>query len=490
MSRSEKRIVGTVLVLLSLILAACGSAPNNTSSAGGTAAAGAPAASSAPAQNSQGAGAAATAANAQTTQSSGASGGATSTAALPAQSSNGQPVTLKVWDQFTGDGSKAVDQIYKMFMAKYPNITIKREAIQTDQMRQTVKTALGSGTGPDVIYYDAGPGYAGVLAQAGLLQPLEKYSTQYNWKQTIAPAALRGTTINGQIYGVPLEVDLIGLYYNKTLIDKAGLKLPTNTTELMSFCKQAADKGYIPMAFGDNPGWQGFHQFSMTSNNMVGPEYMQSLLFDNKGSWNTPEMVKAIKTYFVDLRQAGCFPKNVNALKNDDVSALFNGGKALMYPTGSWMSGGIADVAAKKKWDMEMTSFPALPGGKGSFFLTGVGSAWFISKQSPNADAAATFINYLISPDAAKLWVEQNSSFLPVKLDTSKLQVAPLVKKILDVLQASIEGKTTLGQNIDVLAPPQFNTEMQNGFQAVLADKKTPEQEAADLQKAWAAGAK
>ena len=31
-------------------------------------------------------------------------------------------------------------------------------------MRPTIQAALNSGSGPDVFYYDTGPGFAGVLA--------------------------------------------------------------------------------------------------------------------------------------------------------------------------------------------------------------------------------------------------------------------------------------------------------------------------------------
>ena len=37
----------------------------------------------------------------------------------------------------------------------------------TSRCVQTANVALGSGTGPDVLYYAPGPGYAGVLAEAG-----------------------------------------------------------------------------------------------------------------------------------------------------------------------------------------------------------------------------------------------------------------------------------------------------------------------------------
>ena len=77
-------------------------------------------------------------------------------------------------------------------MEQNPNITITREAIQTDQMRDTVNTAISSGTGPDLIFYDAGPGYAGVLAEAGLLLPLDDYAAQYGWDERDRRAGGRG----------------------------------------------------------------------------------------------------------------------------------------------------------------------------------------------------------------------------------------------------------------------------------------------------------
>ena len=69
-----------------------------------------------------------------------------------------EQVELRIWDQFTeGSESPTVEAIYAAFMEQNPNITITREAISSDQMRQTVNTAIASGTGPDIILYDAGP---------------------------------------------------------------------------------------------------------------------------------------------------------------------------------------------------------------------------------------------------------------------------------------------------------------------------------------------
>src|SRR5215210_4732048 len=137
-------------------------------------------------------------------------------------------VELRVWDQFTDPTTSAVaDEIYAAFTEANPNVTITREAVSSDQMRDTVNTAVSSGTGPDVIFFDAGPGFAGVLIDAGLLIPLDDYAEQYGWKEKIAAPAQEGTSIDGVLYGMPLQVDLIGMYFNKTLLDQEGLTVPT-----------------------------------------------------------------------------------------------------------------------------------------------------------------------------------------------------------------------------------------------------------------------
>ena len=51
---------------------------------------------------------------------------------------------------------------------------------------------------------------------------------------------------------------------------------------------------------------------------MIGPEAMYDLLFNHEGRWDTPEQIRAIESFFVDLRDAGCFSEDVNAITYDD----------------------------------------------------------------------------------------------------------------------------------------------------------------------------
>jgi raffinose/stachyose/melibiose transport system substrate-binding protein len=397
-----------------------------------------------------------------------------------------EEVTMRVWDQFTGPESEVVDQIYAGFSEANPNVTIEREAFGTDEMRQTLNAALGSGTGPDVILYDPGPGYAGVLVDAGLLRPLDDLAEQYGWRDRIAATALQGATIDGQLYGLPLSIDVIGVYVNQGLMEQEGLQVPETVEQLTAFCGEASAKGYIPIAFGNQDGWPAFHQFSIASNQMIGPDAMRALLYENQGRWDAPEIVTAIKTFFVDLQAAGCFNPDVNAVNYDDAASLFYSGQALMLPTGSWLVRNIQENMPDQQ--VAMIPFPEIPGGKGRVWASGVGSAYFISSQSENQTEAGQFLEYLVSPETAKRWVGEARFFMPMEVDTSGLELSPLAQSVLGVLDAAAAGETQLGYNVDVLAPPAFNETMLDGFQAILAGDKTPEQQAADLQAAWEEG--
>jgi raffinose/stachyose/melibiose transport system substrate-binding protein len=402
------------------------------------------------------------------------------------------PVELVVWDQFTDpEASGLVDEIYAGFTEKNPNVTIKREAVENDQLRQTLRTALSSGEGPDVIFYDAGPGYAGVLAESDLIIPMDEYAAEYGWKEKVAGTALQGTTIDGKLYGMPLQVDLIGMYVNTAVMEENGWAAPTTLAEMLTFCKTASEAGVIPIAFADNPGWQAFHQFSMTANQMIGADAMQEILYNGgAANWNSPEIVTAIQAYFVDMRDAGCFPEDAVALTYDDGNALFYAGDAALHTTGSWMIGDMeANMEAVDK--VTFVPFPAIDGGKGQYWITGVGSAYYVTANSEHPAESAAFIDYLFDPAVvADKWVEQGRYVVPVEFEAASVEASPLFASVLDTLQKSLKGEAELGFNVDVMAPQPFNDMMLNGFQAMLNGDKTAEEQAADLQTAWEEGAK
>lgn len=400
-----------------------------------------------------------------------------------------EPVTLLVWDAF-GDNQPAADTVYANFMAAHPNITIQEEPVPLEQALVTVKTALSSGTGPDIIYHDVTP-ERDMFAQ-GLILDLTSYADQYKWKDSFYPSGLGFTTTNdGKIFGLGLEFEFVGVFYNKTLMDQEGFKVPSTISETLDFCKQAKAKGYIPFSFGQNPGWQAYFSFTMPVHNMVGIDYMTNLVKNGVGSWDTPDILKAVNVFYVDMKNAGCFSDDVNGLDWDGMQAMLWSGKALMIPTGSWLVPSIIANTQDGKYTFEMMPFPEIEGGKGGrVYTAGMGSAWAVSAATKHPAEAAMLLDYIFSPEAVKIWYEQAHFIPPVNVDASSFNLPPLTKFVAATLNKYALTPGGMGYNIDVLVPSEFDVMLSSGFQAVWAGTKTPEQQLADLEKIWEARAK
>ena len=167
-------------------------------------------------------------------------------------------------------------------------------------------------------------------------------------------------------------------------------------------------------------------------------------------------------------------------------NSLFINGEALLSTTGSWQ---IAEWEEQMPdYEVGFVPFPEIEGGQGRVWISGVGSAWYISAASQHPDEAAAFIDYLFSQEAVEKWITNSRYFVPVEVDMSNIEMGPLNAQVIETLQSAGDEGVQFGYNVDVLAPPEFNEAMSSGFQAILVGDKTPEQQAADLQAAWQEG--
>src|SRR5918997_2047496 len=99
------------------------------------------------------------------------------------------------------------------FEEQHPKYTLEREVILAGgastviNTNEEMQTTLQSEDPPDVFSYDTGPGFGGVLADAGLLLPLEDAYQERSWG--IYEWAKQRATYNGTLYGVPDKVEAI-----------------------------------------------------------------------------------------------------------------------------------------------------------------------------------------------------------------------------------------------------------------------------------------
>jgi raffinose/stachyose/melibiose transport system substrate-binding protein len=366
------------------------------------------------------------------------------------------------------------------FEEQHPEYALEREAILAGEIRagsntsREIQIRLQSEDAPDVFTYDTGPGFGGVLADAGLLYPLEKAYEQKGWD--IYDWAKQRATYNGTLYGVPDQVEEIVVFYNRDLV----FEEPKTVDDLRQIAEELIGRGKIPLAFGDQERWPAGHMFSIGASNVLGREGLDNILYGD-GRWDIPEVVSAIELFFKNFVESGYYPQGVNAITYDEANTLFYSGEAAMLPTGTWLVSEI--VQTVQDFEVDFFPFPAIE-GSGISPPAGLGSGLFVAKEAENPEGAIKFIDYLQQEDTARLIIEKLNTIPAHPVDTKGLDVPELFKQVLGNLSKSPEVQA-FGYNIDVLAPQNFNEVMFSGFQEVLDGSRSPEEQAAALQDAW-----
>ena len=155
------------------------------------------------------------------------------------------------------------------------------------------------------------------------------------------------------------------------------------------------DRLYDGTAHGQNPVWQTFFSFTMPLHNTVGVEWVEQRVFNNEGTWEDAGVVQALSTVYRDMRDANCFDPDLNGLDWDTQQSIFFSGEAPLFPTGTWIVGGILQNMPDA--NVTMMPFPQLVEDMPRVYTVGMGSAWFISDATEQADAAAKFLDFINS---------------------------------------------------------------------------------------------
>ena len=153
---------------------------------------------------------------------------------------------LKVWYAISGDSGEA----FKAMLEKYDaaNDDVALEYSYSGNYGDTatkVSAALVSNTAPDVALMAAGPLYTGARNDFFIE---EKINEADFLKNDIYPGVWDYAKFNGRICAVPYGISTPVLYYNKAVIEKAGISLknpPKTWAEFVQVAKTAQAKGNI-----------------------------------------------------------------------------------------------------------------------------------------------------------------------------------------------------------------------------------------------------
>jgi raffinose/stachyose/melibiose transport system substrate-binding protein len=392
------------------------------------------------------------------------------------QKSSEEKVTLSFWDNFTDETTtKALDVLINDFQNANPNITIKRTTMKNEDLRNTIKPALNSGKGPDLFNYDSGPGYLGVLAQAGLALDLTPYAEQFGWKTRFPEWVNERVTFDSKMYGIGNEIEMIGVYYNKKIFSDLGVEVPKTYDEFLEICKKAKEKGLVGLSFDDKEQWPAFHLESVFYTAMAGKDEITKVL-NKEASWDQPIFAEALDTFY-NLIKLGYVSPNPLSVSYDDGNKEFFSGKAAMRITGTWM---VGDMVKNLQDNVGFFLMPSINPDLPLMAPGGLGGAVVASAKSKYPNETALFMDFMFSEANAKSWYE-NSKIPPLNVPLDAMNVTKLFKEVVEMANTP----AGLSYNVDVLMPQKVNNLTQNILQELIAGKKTGAEVVKEKQKVF-----
>jgi raffinose/stachyose/melibiose transport system substrate-binding protein len=311
-------------------------------------------------------------------------------------SSNGQ-VTLTFWTNATpGPGLTYFQNAIKQYDTLHKNVTIKMQNIQNEDYDGKLQTALNSNSTPD-IFFQRGGGKMLAMVNANKLQVLNLTAAD---KESVGAGALAADSINGKVYGLPVDAQPEGIYYSKTLFAKAGItSTPTTIPELEADVAKLKAAGVIPIAVGAKDAWPAAHWYY----NFALRECSQATM-NTAGTtlkFTDPCWTKAGDDLSAFLKvnpfQTGFLTTAAQVGAGSSAGLLANH-KAAMELMGAWEPGTVANLTPNQKPlpDLSWFPFPSVPGGQGDpSAMMGGFDGYSLSPNAPKE--ALGFLEFLLT---------------------------------------------------------------------------------------------
>lgn len=395
------------------------------------------------------------------------------------------PVSL--WIDVTGDKNQAYfnDNVVAKFKQANPKVDLKVTYYQGQDLRRLVQTALQARSGPDIV---RGPSATQTIAwsKAHVLADLTPYAKKFGWNDKLSQWAMNAFTMDGKLYALPMRVDTMLLYFNKTLFANKGWKQPTNRDELEALAAEAKGQGVIPFG-SSNVDWKAAGEWLMTVfwNHYSGPDALYQAL-SGQIQFTDPVFVDAVallKSYF----DKGWFTGGVDkyfAVPSQEIGANFGKGTYAMVPQGYWWMSQVGQYfGAKAKNDnaWDWMPYPALrPEVKYPLYEMGVGGSLSINQASKHQDAAASFLNWYYGDrtEVLKRMADVPSTYaLPIDFKDSEIpsSIDPRSARVLTELNKAV-ANGDYGYVTWTWWPPKADTYVYQGLEQVLTGKITPAQ--------------
>ena len=249
------------------------------------------------------------------------------TTGIPALSVNAAEEEIEFWNFFTGPDGENMQALIDGFNATNPEYRIKNVTMASGDLYTKIPTVVNSGKGiPDLTMVDVAR--VPMFQAQGLLESMEGIMAQQPElkKENYNEAVWDTGTYDGEQYSIPLDMGVIGVAYNKDLVEEyaPGVLDDDSITidEIIEIIPKASEDGLvtIPVSFF------GYEQ----ALSLAKQEGAVLFIDETTPNINSPEFTKAMQTLKEIVDLGGC------SEEGEDNLQLFMAGEAIFCPDGVW----------------------------------------------------------------------------------------------------------------------------------------------------------
>ncbi len=391
-----------------------------------------------------------------------------------------EPVTIDWWHISTETSQAAYwQQLADAYMAANPNVTVNITVLENAAFKQRLTTVMQAGDPPD-LFQSWGGAVLWTYADNGLVRNIAP-ELEGEWKDSFAAqAALELFGQNGEYYGVPVSWGAVGMFYNKSLFEKAGVEIPTTWDEFLGVVQTLKDAGITPIALGEGEKWPGHFWWVYLATRLGGQEAFLKA-YNRSGSFTDEPFVKAGE-YLKQLVDMEPFNPGFLGMTHPESEGVFGNGEAAMMLMGQWAPAAQAQYSADGQGigdDLGWFPFPAVEGGLGHpDDVFGGGDGFAVGANAP--DEAVDFLKFLTNEEN-----QRGSAFFLV----------PVVKGLDDVFADDpvMQSILTARDNApyfqmyyDQFLPPAVGSAVNDAVETIFAGVASPEEAAQAIEEAAA----
>lgn len=375
-------------------------------------------------------------------------------ASIPVASLAEEPVELVFWHYYEEGSSlsKNLQKLFDRYHEENPNVTIRMEIKQFSDLKQDLMIAAVTGGLPDLVYIDNCDTVS--FAAMGILADLSDAFADYADFDDYFPAIMDCCKYDGKLYAVPALTNAIGFYYNKDMLEEAGVDVPTNWEELRAAAKACTTDehlGYAMCLFPDEAGTFNYLMYQL----QAGGDYY---------NLNSEAGIKAL-TFIKSLVDDGSMSKDVLTWSQRDVGRQFTSQNVAIIELGCWYIDEWEEVEG-----LEFGTFTTTDVCGASVY----GGENLTVVDNENTQASIDFVKWFMQYDINKQW-NLDAQHFPARnatLTDPDYQQNPNWKPIIDQIPV------TSARPVDPQWP-EVSLGYQYAFTAVVTGEATPEEAAA-----------